>query len=61
MLAAKRICFRNRYLVQFGLTIFKSVTRSSPSASFRAAFSTWPSFFSSAFASRVGEPVTVTL
>ena len=53
-------CFRNRYLVQPGLTIFKSVTRSSPRPSFRAAFSTWPSFFSSAFASRVGEPVTVT-
>jgi len=27
VLAAKRICFRNRYLVQVGLTIFKSVTR----------------------------------
>jgi hypothetical protein len=30
------------------------------SSSFHAAFPTWPSFFSSAFASRVGEPVTVT-
>src|SRR6266852_7564234 len=55
-----RICCRNRYLVQLWLTIFKLVTRSSTSSSFPAAFSTCPSFFSSAFASRVGEPVTVT-
>src|SRR6202521_1999603 len=55
-----RICCRNRYLVQLWLTIFKLITRSSPSSPFWPPFLTWPSFFSSALVSRVGEPVTVT-
>jgi hypothetical protein len=53
-----------RHLLQVSLTIFKSVTRRSPYASFPAAFSIWPSFFRSAFScacdSRFAEPVTVT-
>src|SRR6202035_3144466 len=55
---------RIRYLVQVSLTIFRSVTRRSPYSSLPAAFSTWPSFFSSAFScaldSRRAEPVSVT-
>src|ERR1700730_17340862 len=38
-----------RHLLQVSLTIFRSVTRRSPYSSLPAAFSTWPSFFSSAF------------
>jgi len=46
---AWRIINSLRYLLQVSLTIFRSVTLRSPYASFTAAFSTWPSFFSSAF------------
>ena len=38
-----------RHLLQVSLIIFKSVTRRSPNSSLPAAFSIWPSFFSSAF------------
>lgn len=37
------------HLMQVSLTIFRSVTRRSPYSSLAAAFSIWPSFFSSAF------------
>jgi hypothetical protein len=40
-----------RYLLHVSLTILRSVTRKSPYSSLPAAFSTWPSFFSSAFSS----------
>src|SRR6266852_4895416 len=50
----------SRYLLQLSLTIFRPVTVRSAYSVLLPAFSTCPSFFSSAFVSWVVEPVTIT-
>lgn len=54
------IQFFQIYFVQVSLIIFTSVTLKLPIASLPAAFSTCPSFLSSAFVSGLAVPVTVT-
>lgn len=54
------IQFCRTYFVQVSLIIFTSVTLKLPIASLLDAFSTCPSFFSSAFVSGLAVPVTVT-
>lgn len=54
------ISFCRTYFVQVSLIIFTLVTLKLPIASLLDAFSTCPSFFSSAFVSGLAVPVTVT-
>jgi hypothetical protein len=58
--AVEKARLRNLLLGATLADYFQVVGLRSPRSSWPAAFSTWPSFFSFTFASRVIDPVTVT-